>query len=184
MIKRFGLILLAFILAIVFLACNATEPKAEWENVQELGQFNKNSVDVTIAIAFDETERPHLLATYTPTRPNFHVYDKDLPPKGFEGAGRPTRLEILSEAIQPVGPLQANVDSTLYDIPGFDQAFPIYPDGPVTLFRSINLAEQTTSTKVELSVTYMACSSDGTCLPPVVDERIVVTIPEITPPEG
>jgi hypothetical protein len=142
--------------------------------LRTLHSFTQNGVSVEIRLEKDNAGNAVLASTYTPTQAGFHLYSKDLPRQGIAGAGRPTLLELpQAGGLQVLGPLFADQPVVDYPIEGFTEPFPIYPDGPVTLRLPVELqpldeAEQAQ----EISVTYMACSSQGRCLPPVIDKRI------------
>lgn len=143
-----------------------------------LHTFTKNSVTVLIEWVVDPSGQINLVGTYTPTESDLHLYGKDLPRRGIDGVGRPTRLDIVSDTAVSTGPLQENLTPTMHLFKGFVQPFPLYPDGPVTLTQPIQLSDLPSgSSELELSVTYMACSSDGLCKPPVTDNHFTVTIP-------
>lgn len=151
---------------------NAVPP---YTQLQQLHTFTENFVKVEIALEKDAVGNLMLASTYTPTQPDFHLYSKDLPP---DGAGRPTRLEILQQdALQAVGQLFADQPIIDQHIEGFAEPFPIYPDGPVTLRLPIQpLKIEQNPIQIPISVTYMTCSSRGRCLPPVVGKEIELTI--------
>jgi len=144
-----------------------------------LKNFTKHGVDVTFMLEEEPIGHYLLAATYSPVYESYHLYSKDLPPKGIDGIGRPTRLEIVSGPLEAVGELQENIPPLDHRFDGFDQPFPIYPDGPVTLSLPVNLTKPTSNEPaiVELSVTYTACSNKGVCLLPVFGEVISVTLP-------
>ena len=103
----------------------------------------------------------------------------DLPLKGIDGIGRPTRLEIVAGDLAPVGDVKADVTAVSHTIPNFDEPFSLYPDGPVTLTLPVTLPQDAPELRaVEISLTYMVCSSDGGCKPPVTDHRVNITLPE------
>ncbi|MCA9932725.1 MAG: hypothetical protein H6662_04220 [Ardenticatenaceae bacterium] len=140
--------------------------------------FTENSVAVLVELLVAPTGELSLVGTYTPTEPLLHLYGMDMPLHGIDGVGRPTRLDVISETAVSHGPLVANVTPTLHYFSGFEQPFSLYPDGQVVLTLPISLDTLSQETpELELSVTYMACSSGGGCEPPVTDRRFVVTIP-------
>jgi hypothetical protein len=73
------------------------------------------------------------------------------------------------------GPAAADQPSTSLYVPALAVTFPVYPDGPVTLRVPVARVPSGGHDAI-LSVTYMACSG-RTCLPPVVDKRIAVSLP-------
>ena len=101
-----------------------------------------------------------------------------MPLSGIDGVGRPTRVAIVSGVMEAAGKLQADVIATDVSFPTFEQPFPLYPDGPVTLTLPVALpASRPESPEAVLSITYMACSSEGVCKPPVTDKQTTVTLP-------
>jgi hypothetical protein len=87
-------------------------------------------------------------------------------------------LELVSSAsIRPAGPLVADQPTVDLHVAALETTFPVYPAGAVTLRLPVTLTASNSAT-AELSVTYMACS-DRTCLAPVIDRRITVTIPRV-----
>jgi hypothetical protein len=147
-----------------------------------LAQFSQNDVGVRIEVAKNAAGRLVLLGTFTPTRPHYHLYSKDLPPNGLNGLGRPTRMEVFSSSgINWMGALTSNQPVDKLYFKTLDLYFPVYPDGPVTLSLPFAWAAGNTPPALEVSLTYMACS-DTTCLPPVVDKRLTLKFPpEILP---
>ena len=142
-----------------------------------LWRFTENGVFTEIQVAEYASGRMKLLGTFTPTREHFHLYSKDLPKGGLNGLGRPTLLEVVSsDGIKSVGSLAANQPTRNLYIDILRTSFPVYPEGPVTLSFFFELASKDNSASMELSVTYMACS-DAKCLPPVIDKRLFVKIP-------
>lgn len=152
----------------------ATEP---FTVQRALAAFAKNDVQVEIVLEADAAGLTILAATFTPLRAGFHLYSHALPREGINGAGRPTRLDLPAEiALEPLGQWSAN-QFTLEDaVEGYSRPFLIYPEGPVTLRLPVRLTAARDA-KATVFVTYMACSSDQQCLPPVMDEPIALTLP-------
>ena len=143
-----------------------------------LSRFAEHEVAVEIALERDRSGKAWLVGTYTPSRATFHLYGKDLPRAGIHGVARPTLLELVSSpSIRPAGPLVADQPTVDLHVAALESTFPVYPAGAVTLRLPVTLTQRDSATAV-LSVTYMACS-DRTCLAPVIDKRIVVTIPRL-----
>jgi hypothetical protein len=166
-------------LALVYLAQPPAEyvPVAPFAPVQPLSTFTEHGVQVVITLERDHNGALILAGTYTPEDPDSHVYSKDLPRAGIDGAGRPTLLEVLPQpSVRAIGPLSADHPVLLQQFEGFSSAFPIYPDGSVTLRMPIEVTAGAATTTVDLAVTYMACSSKGYCLPPVMDKRLAVVL--------
>jgi hypothetical protein len=143
-----------------------------------LTRFAEHDVAVEIALERDQSGKTWLVGTYTPSRAGFHLYGKDLPKAGIRGVARPTLLELVSStSIRPAGPLIADQATIDLDVAALGLTFPVYPEGAVTLRLPVTLTARDSAT-AELSVTYMSCS-DRTCLPPVIDRRIAVKIPDL-----
>lgn len=111
-----------------------------------------------------------LRGTFTPVDKGYHLYGKDLPEEGLDGTGRPTRLDVTAGATQ-TGATMA--DKEPHDLKVFDQTLPVYPEGPVTLYR---LARAAAGTKLTLSLTYMSCSNE-LCNAPVEKSPMEITAP-------
>ena len=142
--------------------------------------FTENFVRVELAAARDERGAPYLRGRFMPERPGDHLYSKDLPADGIDGAGRPTRLRLDPPESAAVG-AALTADQPLHDLiyPGFSRPFPVYPDGPVEL--RLALAATTADRPVTVHVSYMACSSGGGCLPPVDDHAVPLVLPALCP---
>jgi hypothetical protein len=146
-----------------------------------LTRFAEREVAVDIVLERDGAGRTWLVGTFTPSRPEYHLYGKDLPKAGLHGVARPTLMELASsESLEPAGPLAADQPTTDLFVAALGMTFPVYPAGPVTLRLPVTRVRGRRST-AELSVTYMACS-DRTCLAPVIDRRIAVRLPDTSPP--
>lgn len=137
----------------------------------------EHDVEVRIDVIKRLDGQLSLSGTFTPTREQFYLYSKDLPKDGLNGLGRPTLLEVVkSDSIKVTGPLEANqpVQNVRVDI--LDLSFPVYPVGPVTLSLPFEFTGKDSSASLEVNITYMACS-DRTCLPPVIDKHLSITVP-------
>ncbi len=132
--------------------------------------------DVRVEIAFEEGRggESWLRARFTPTRPGFRLYAKELPRGGLSGIGRPTLLELVA-GLRATGPLHADrvAGEIRSDLLGL--RFPVYPAGSVTLSLPVTRTPNDAGA-AELSLTYMACS-ERTCMPPVIDRRVRVRVP-------
>ena len=146
---------------------------------QQLYEFAKHGVDVAVFVQRHMDGTLQLTADFVPEEANMHVYGMTLPRQGIEGVGRPTLLEVISGDLVVSGALSANVEAADHSFPGFVRPFPLYPDGPVTLSLPVSLGEDADLDAVELSFTYMACSSEGVCKPPVTDHRFTVDLSNI-----
>jgi hypothetical protein len=153
-------------------------PAPPFIHSQRLYAFSENGVRVELDLERDRNGTIILAGTYTPHDPKIHVYSTDLPRIGINGAGRPTLLEIPRQpSVQSLGPVTANQPVILDHFTTLDTAFPIYPDGPVTLRLPFRLTAQSEDVSVRVLVTYMACSSTGFCLPPVENKPIDLILP-------
>ncbi len=142
-----------------------------------LTTFVEHGVQVEIVLEGDDQDSFILAATFTPMQPGFHLYANDLPRGGLSGVGRPTRFDFLSgQEVWASGPLSVSAAPINETAEGFDRPFPVYPAGPVTLRQPIQFTEITDWANVELAITFMACSDQGACLPPVENKRILMTI--------
>jgi hypothetical protein len=143
----------------------------------EVASFTARDVAVVVSVERDGAGKTWLAGRFTPTRPGFHLYGKDLPKQGLRGIGRPTLLEIVaSPGMRAAGPLEADRAPADLTVDVLGLKFPAYPAGPVTLRQPVAFTRPGRTT-AELSVTYMACT-EGTCLAPAIDKRFSVTIPE------
>ena len=145
-----------------------------------LYDFAKHGVTVTVFLHRNDVGDYQLTADFVPDEPSMHLYGMRLPIEGIQGVGRPTLLDVVSNELIVNGDLAANVDAIDHEFPTFTEPFPLYPDGPVTLTLPVSIAENADLSAVELSITYMACSSKGVCKPPVTDHRFVVELPANT----
>jgi hypothetical protein len=131
--------------------------------VARLGGFSASGVQVDLSLEQNATAPCVLAARYTPLEAHFHVYSKDLPPDGVNGAGRPTRLDIISGLVA-AGELTTDAATNDFKTQGIAEVLPVYPDGPVTLRLPV---KATGDGSARVKVSYMACSA-VVCLPPVV----------------
>lgn len=149
-------------------------PKKQWV---ELSSFTERGVHVTLALDRDSSGQVWLAGRFTPATVDTHLYGKDLPAKGINGLGRPTRLEVSAASGWEVrGDLVADRPIVLDHIEELNTTLPIYPAGPVTLSVPVRLPARGAAIRREISVSYMACSDRG-CLPPVIDKRVSVVLP-------
>jgi len=152
-------------------------PAPPFTRYEALSAFTENGVHVAIALEQDANGRFVLASTYTPVDAHVHLYSTDLPRDGLNGAGRPTLLELPAQSgVHRIGQLTADKPVILDPFPTLNTAFPIYPDGPVTLRLPIALETHDTQLDMTVHVTYMACSSTGFCLPPVENKSVMLTI--------
>lgn len=141
-----------------------------------LSAFTENGVHVEIRLEKD-SKGLSVVATYRPTNEHYHLYSKDLPPKGLDGLGRPTLLKITGNGIEATGALLESVSPINLNAVWSEAPVPVYPEGPVTLRLPIRVLINTASPiAAEISLTYMTCS-DTTCLPPVEGKIISIQLP-------
>ena len=117
-----------------------------------------------------------VVARFEPTEEHLHLYGLEMADGGINGAGRPTRLTVVDPAWRATGPPQPSVQSQLVPLAGFDEPFPIYPDGPVTIRQDIEPVGTHTNEAIKVTVTFMACSSAGLCFKPVIAEPLEVAL--------
>lgn len=116
-----------------------------------------------------------LAATFTPLRPGFHLYSKDIPETGINHVGRPTRLSLPEDSpLQASGPLSASLPP---QTPSVDpRELLVYPPGPVTLRLPVQLPAGDQPQTVEIRISYMSCNGK-TCLRPVLQKPVSIQIP-------
>jgi hypothetical protein len=164
---------LVSVIACTILACkpagqNATyTTNAQFHQKARLGEITKNTVQVSVALEADEKENYFLKATFQPVDKGFHLYSKDMPEKGIDGIGRPTRFEIKAgTSIKVKGPTFTS-DPT-HDIKQLGTSFPVYEAGPVTLRLPVELPNASGSDIPFTALfSFMACDDGGECRPPV-----------------
>ncbi len=141
-----------------------------------LASFTENGVHVEIRLVKDSSGLS-VVATYRPTNEHYHLYSKDLPPKGLDGVGRPTLLKILGNGVASTDALLESAPTINLKAVWSQDPVPVYPEGPVTLRLPIKFLINTVSPiSAELSLTYMTCS-DTICLPPVEGKVIPIQLP-------
>jgi hypothetical protein len=131
---------------------------------------------VQVELSYVGGDSGEIVAVFRPLEAGFHLYGPDLPRDGIDGAGRPTLLELSAvSGWTPAGELQSEPATTLQSLPSFDRPFPVFPDGPATLRLPVERVDPTQQNgELVVSVTYMACSSSGLCLAPVIEREIRV----------
>ncbi|HVN15689.1 MAG TPA: hypothetical protein VMT73_08100 [Anaerolineales bacterium] len=174
-------LLISFILLLgvtgVFGSFRASRAEELTPRLQPLTSFTENDVAVEISLIKDPNGSTWLTGTFTPLLEHFHLYSKDLPKTGINGQGRPTLMEILNPSkVRPLGELIADQPINSHFNYALASALPVYPEGPVTLRLPVELPQNgKDNTRLELSVTYMACSQQ-TCLAPVIDKVLSLVI--------
>ncbi len=113
-----------------------------------------------------------LKVLFVPPSPGFHLYSLSLPDGGVQGLGIPTRLSVRG-ALTATGAVTADQPTQQLNIAVLDVTLPVYPDGPVALALPVRHTDGSTA---QVVVSYGACSS-ATCLAPVIDEVIPVSVP-------
>jgi hypothetical protein len=133
---------------------------------------------VQVELTYTGGDRGEVVAVFRPLQVGFHLYGPGLPRDGIDGAGRPTLLELSAvSGWSPAGELRSEPATTLQSLPSFDRPFPVVPDGPATLRLPVELVDPTQQNgELIVSVTYMACSSSGLCLAPVIERETSVPI--------
>ena len=143
-----------------------------------LAEFTESFADVSIVLETDDAEEAVLVATFTPTEADAHLYSMELPKEGIDGLGRPTLLELPAWAhMQVAGELQESLlseeDSVASDLP----TLPVYPTGSVTLRLPVILPDgQGEMVDDQVLVTYMVCTPRG-CHKPVEGKLVDVHVP-------
>jgi hypothetical protein len=133
---------------------------------------------VRVELTYTGGDRGEIVAVFRPLHAGFHLYGPDLPRDGIDGAGRPTLLELSPiSGWSTTGAVRSEPATTLQTLPSFDRPFPVFPDGAAILRLPV-VRDQTTQESSDLivSVTYMACSSSGLCLAPVIEREINVPV--------
>jgi Disulphide bond corrector protein DsbC len=159
-------------IAILLVGCGARLGSAPPE---AHASYPNSRVDVVVRL---ETtgDGTTVVAEFRPTQPDLHLYGLALPPTGIDGAGRPTRADIVDAAWRAVGSPRASVAAAEIEIDGFAEPFPVYPEGPVTIRQDVGrTGGPDPAPGLDVAVTFMACSTSGLCFAPV--ERAVLTIP-------
>jgi len=155
-------------------------PAKQFTTRADLTGFVSNGVSVKVALETDSKNHLVLSATFAPTKPGFHLYSKDLPERGVNGIGVPTRFVVInSDNLKSAGSPVANVSPKDLEMKGLGVTLPIYPEGPVQIRVPIKVSATATEAEAKLSFTYMACKTDGECLRPVVGKELTVKIPKL-----
>ena len=168
-----GAAAVASIAAVLLAGCGATAATAATTPTT----FSASHVDVALSVESRPDGRA-IVARFVPDGPGLHLYGPELPRSGIDGAGRPTRVDVVGGGWTAADPPRGAVHPSPFmtALPGFWAAFPVLPDGPVTLEVPIARAGGDAGT-VRVALTYMACTSDGRCFPPVIDHELDVAVP-------
>lgn len=129
-------------------------------------------VTVRVSLIRQGSQQWQLKVLFVPPSPGFHIYSLTMPDGGVHGLGIPTRLSVRG-ALTAAGTVTADRPTLQFDVAVLDVELPVYPDGPVTLTLPVSHKD---GSAVQVLVSYGACSST-TCLAPVTDEAIPLTVP-------
>ena len=129
-------------------------------------------VKVAVSAARLDDEWTVIRGIYTPTEAGYHLYSKDMPPEGIDETGRPTLLTANGGDVIQIGSVLA--DKEPHDFTQYGVTLPVYPEGPVTLYRLIRINPGATS--VSVALTYMSCSAE-LCNMPVEGSVVSVALP-------
>ena len=155
-------------------------PDAAFTERARLAEFASNGVRVVLFMDSDGRGLPLLRATFTPTDHGFHLYSKDLDLQKTGGLGMATRLELLPHpSVKSSGPVFSDVSAQSLRVEELNASMDIYPDGAVSLRLPIEFVGDDTSAAARVSVSYMACRTNGTCLRPVERHILDVQIPRL-----
>ncbi len=130
-------------------------------------------VRVAVSTARLDDEWIAVRGTFQPIEEGYHLYSKDMPPEGIEETGRPTLMTITGKEIIQAGALAA--DKEAHDFTQYGVTLPVYPEGPVTLYRLVRVAAG--ATEIPVTLTYMSCSSE-LCNQPVEGSVVSVALPQ------
>jgi hypothetical protein len=134
------------------------------EHFDEGGQ-----VMVEISAAWIDDQWAVVRGVFKPASAGYHLYSTDLPRKGLEGIGRPTSIDP-GRSVRRSGKVAANQSAKMLE--SFGKSYPVYPDGPVTLYRLV----MPENDEITVKLTYMACSAEF-CLQPVEGAEVSVMLP-------
>ncbi|HEX5824615.1 MAG TPA: hypothetical protein VFY18_09175 [Candidatus Limnocylindrales bacterium] len=162
-----ALVVFALVIASSIVACGSSTPSVR-------GRFDAAHVEVDIRLEkiADETT---IVAEFRPLEDGLHLYGLDLPVDGINGTGRPTRVDVVDAGWRAIGPAQPSVVAEAVSLLGFDEPFPVYPDGPVTLRQAIASNGDSDDGRIDLAITFMACSAPSVCFAPI--ERHAMSLP-------
>lgn len=141
-----------------------------------LATLDEANATIQIELQRDAGGQAVLAAIFQPKKPDLHLYSKDTPRIGIDGLGRPTLLELAAGA--PIEPRDSlSVDAEAYPEPDgiTDEPLLIYPAGPVTL--RLPIEAPASGMDVPVALTYMLCSNNGYCTPPVENKQLTLRIP-------
>jgi hypothetical protein len=136
-------------------------------------RFDLSKVEVRVRFEPGRDGGGTVVTTFAPTEPGLHLYGTSMPDGGVEGVGRPTRVVVVDAGWTATGEAITSVAEAERTLPGFDDPFPVYPPGDVTLRLPVVPESSTVDTAIDLQVTFMACR-ETLCFKPVVAHPIVV----------
>ena len=124
---------------------------------------SQGRVQVELSSAWAENGLLIVRGVFTPDDPDFHLYSCTLPSQGIQGLGRPTRIDVANpKEFTQIGPLLADEKIVEISDDVLNLTFPVYPDGPVTLYLPLRFGAATEPPgPVSLKLTYMACSKQN-----------------------
>lgn len=127
------------------------------------GSLREGHVAVTAVVETDA-----VAVTFTPDRPDLHLYAMELAVERTAGLGVATGVRV-GGALSATG--AATADRPVHDLrlAALEVAVPVYPEGPVTVRVPVRRGEGTAS----LWVSYAACSATE-CFAPVRDREVVL----------
>jgi hypothetical protein len=167
LVRRAALGLVVIVVGAVTTACGSSAP-----SIRERFDASRVEVEIHLERSADKTT---VVAAFRPLEDGLHLYGTALAMDGIDGAARPTRVDVVDAGWRAVGPAQASELTEDVTLAGFDEPFPIYPDGPITLRQAVESSGDLDDGRIDLSITFMACSSAGVCFAPV--ERHAVSLP-------
>jgi Thiol:disulfide interchange protein DsbD, N-terminal len=133
---------------------------------------------VRVDISYVGADRGEVIAMFEPLNDGYHLYGPEMPAGGIDGAGRPTLVELADgSAWRATDALAATPATTLQRLPTFDQPFPVFPAGPVTLRLPVERDTGAAGSPLAVAVTYMTCSDTGICLAPVEGRMVILPTP-------
>jgi len=156
--------------SVALLAGGCAGPAESRPPAELSGRLDDSGVTVVAVLIAEPDGHQAVQATFTPQKPGYHLYSKDLPPGGVDGLGVPTTV-LVGGGLRAVGSPTANAPVRTLQIAELGVDLPVYPDGPVTITMPVRRAE---SGPGEVIVTYAACSP-STCLAPVRNRVIALS---------
>ena len=101
-------------------------------NAQELARTTEAGVTAVLTLE-KSSDSATLAATFTPELDlldPYHLYSVNLPARGLNGAGRPTRLDLPADSpVVALGPLSADQPEKILALGGVN--YPVYPSARI-----------------------------------------------------